>query len=462
MSVTEQFDVIVIGMGPGGEEVAEQLATAGLRVAAVEERLVGGECPYWACIPTKAIVRAGDALAEARRVPGLAGTASVTPDWTPVARRLRDVITDDWDDRIAVERFEGKGGRLFRGRGRLAGPGKVAVGDVVVEASRAVVIGTGTSPAIPPIPGLADVEYWTNRETVRAERLPRSLLIMGGGAVGLEFAQVIARFGVEVTVVEAADRVLALEEPEASELISDVFARDGVTVLTGARVESAGRQGDLVRLTLAGGTTLVGERLLVATGRRTNLHDVGLETIGLDPAQRFLTVDERLRVAPGVWAVGDVTGRGAFTHVAVYQARIAIADILGRHTPGADYRALPRVTFTDPEVGAVGLTEAGARQNGIPTRSGTAPLSGTTRGFIHGPGSDGFIKLVEDADRGVLVGGTTAGPSGGEMLSMLSVAVAAQVPTDRLRHMIYAYPTFHRGVEGALAGLSEAAGAAAR
>jgi pyruvate/2-oxoglutarate dehydrogenase complex dihydrolipoamide dehydrogenase (E3) component len=455
--VTEKLDVIVIGMGPGGEEVAEQLAAAGLAVAGVEHNLVGGECPYWGCIPSKAIIRAADALAEARRVPLLAGAASVTPDWAPVARRLRDVITDNWNDRVAVERFERKGGHFYRGTGRLVGPGRVAVGDTVLEASRAVVIGTGTSAAIPPIPGLDQVEYWTNREIIETERLPASLLVMGGGAVGLELAQAAARFGTRVTVVEALDRILALEEPEASKLIQTVFEREGIEVLTGARVESASKAEGGVRLTLAGGRELEAERVLVATGRRANLRDLGLETVGLDPAERFIPVDDHLRAAPGIWAVGDVTGKGAFTHVAVYQARIAIADILRRANPVADYAALPRVTFTDPEVGAVGLTESQARKQSLRIRTGYSPLSDSTRGFIHGPGNDGFIKLIEDADSGVLIGGTTSGPSGGEMLSMLSVAVAGKVPTERLRHMIWAYPTFHRGIEGALQALAEPA-----
>ncbi|HEY4866856.1 MAG TPA: NAD(P)/FAD-dependent oxidoreductase [Candidatus Dormibacteraeota bacterium] len=455
--MTEKLDVIVIGMGPGGEEVAEQLAAAGLAVAGVEHNLVGGECPYWGCIPSKAIIRAADALAEARRVPLLAGAASVTPDWAPVARRLRDVITDNWNDRVAVERFERKGGHFYRGTGRLVGPGRVAVGDTILEASRAVVIGTGTSAAIPPIPGLDQVEYWTNREIIETERLPASLLVMGGGAVGLELAQAAARFGTRVTVVEALDRILALEEPEASKLIQTVFEREGIEVLTGARVESASKAEGGVRLTLAGGRELEAERVLVATGRRANLRDLGLETVGLDPAERFIPVDDHLRAAPGIWAVGDVTGKGAFTHVAVYQARIAIADILRRANPVADYAALPRVTFTDPEVGAVGLTESQARKQSMRIRTGYSPLSDSTRGFIHGPGNDGFIKLIEDADSGVLIGGTTSGPSGGEMLSMLSVAVAGKVPTERLRHMIWAYPTFHRGIEGALQALAEPA-----
>lgn len=454
--MNEKFDVIVIGMGPGGEEVAEQLADGGLRVAGVEKNLVGGECPYWGCIPSKTIIRAANALAEGRRIPLLSGTSTVTPDWAPVARRLRE-ITDSWDDRAAVERFERKGGHFFRGLGRLAGPGKVEVGDTVLEATRGIVIGTGTSPAVPPIAGLDGVEFWTNREAIETERLPASLLVMGGGAIGVELAQAFARLGVRVTVVEASDRMLALEEPEGSQVLAEVFQREGIEVLTGARVESAAKAGGGTRLTLAGGRTLEAERLLIATGRRANLRDLGLETVGLDPGQRFLPVDDRLQVAPGLWGIGDVTGKGAFTHVAVYQARIVIAELLGRPGPAADYRALPRVTFTDPEIGAVGLTEAQARNQGIRVRSGFSPLSASTRGYIHGPGNDGFIKLVEDAERGVLLGGSTAGPSGGEMVSMLCVAVAMEVPTERLRHMIWAYPTFHRGIEGALQALGEPA-----
>jgi pyruvate/2-oxoglutarate dehydrogenase complex dihydrolipoamide dehydrogenase (E3) component len=456
--VRERFDVIVIGMGPGGEEVAEQLAAAGLAVAGVEKSLVGGECPYWGCIPSKTIIRAANALAEGRRIPGLAGGATITPDWAPVARKLREQITDNWDDKVAVERFEGKGGHFFRGHGRLSGQGKVQVGDAELEATRAIVINTGTEPAVPPIPGLDSVEYWTNREAIETDRLPGSLLVMGGGAIGVELSHAFARFGVKVTVVEAASRLLSVEDPEASELLAHVFEREGIEVLTGSRVESVAKsEGGGTRLNLAGGRSVEAERLLVATGRRPNLRDLGLETVGLDPAMRILPVDDHLRVAPGIWGIGDITGKGAFTHVSVYQARIAIADILRKPTPPADYSALPRVTFTDPEIGAVGLTEAQAREKGIRVRSGSIPLSATTRGFLHGPGNDGFIKLIEDADRGVLVGGSTAGPSGGEMISMLSVAVAAGVPTERLRHMIWAYPTFHRGIEGALQALGEPA-----
>lgn len=454
--MSERFDVVVIGLGPGGEEVAERLAEAGLKVAGIDSTLVGGECPYWGCIPSKTIIRAGNALAEARRIPQLAGASSVTPNWAPVARRLREE-TDDWDDRAAVERFQRLGGTFLRGQARLAGPDAVAVEDAQLEASRAIVIATGTSASVPPLPGLAEAGYWINRDVIEMKQLPASLVVLGGGAIGVELAQALHRFGVEVTVVEAADRLLAVEEPEASDMLAKVFAAEGIGVRTGAAVRSVSRRDGRILLSLEGGEEVAAERLLVSTGRRANLRGLGLEAAGLDPSARFISVDDRMRAAPGIWSVGDVTGQGAFTHVAVYQARIAIDDILGRDGPAADYSGLPRVTFTDPEIGAAGLTERQAIERGMRVRAGVVPLGKVTRGWIHGPGAEGFIKLVEDADRGVLVGGTTAGPSGGEMLSMLTVAVSCGVPTEKLRHLIYAYPTFHRGIEGALQALEEVA-----
>jgi pyruvate/2-oxoglutarate dehydrogenase complex dihydrolipoamide dehydrogenase (E3) component len=459
--VSEQVDVVVIGMGVGGGGAAEDLAEAGLEVVGIDRGLVGGECPYWGCIPTKMMIRASNALAEARRVGELAGTSTVEPDWSPVAARIRDEATDDWNDRVAVERFEGKGGRFVRGNGRLDGPGRVAVDGDVFEARRGIVVATGTRAAAPPIPGLDGVDYWTNREAVEAKELPESLLVLGGGAIGLELSQVFARFGVRVTIVEAAPRLLTPEEPESSELIADVLRREGIEVHVGANVEAARTDNGRAVLTLAGddGATreLTADRLLVATGRRANLAAVGAASVGLDEDARGIPVDDHLRV-PGVerlWGVGDVTGVGAFTHIAVYQGRIATADILGRNPAPADYRALPRVTFTDPEVGSVGASEAKAREDGISVRVGSAAASASTRGWIHKAGNDGFIKLVEDADRGQLVGATSVGPVGGEVLGMLTLAVHERVPTDHLRQMIYAYPTFHRGIEDALRDLAD-------
>jgi pyruvate/2-oxoglutarate dehydrogenase complex dihydrolipoamide dehydrogenase (E3) component len=448
--MTENVDVVVIGMGPGGEDAAGSLAEAGLKVVGIEKTLVGGECPYWGCVPSKMMIRAADLLAEARRIPGVAGAATVTPDWSPVARRIRDQATDNWDDKVAVERFEGKGGIFVRGRGALTEPGKVTVNGATYAASRAIVIATGTSPSIPPVPGLDRVPYWTNHEAIEADSLPASLIVLGGGAVGLELGQVFARFGVSVTVVEALDRLLPLEEPEAGQTVAEVLEREGIKIRVGAGAVRASEDGDGITLTLANGEAFSAERLLVATGRKANLDGLGIDTIGLDSTARWIRADAHMRVTDGVWAVGDVTGEGAFTHVAMYQSAIATADILGQEAAPADYRALPQVTFTDPEVGSVGLTEAEARRQLVNVRTGAALVAHSARGWIHGPGNEGFIKLVEDSDRAVLVGATSVGPRGGEVLSMLGLAIKAEVPVSTLRGMIYAYPTFYRGIEDAL------------
>ncbi|MBA3399965.1 MAG: NAD(P)/FAD-dependent oxidoreductase [Acidimicrobiia bacterium] len=448
------IDVVVLGMGPGGEDVAGDLASAGLSVVGIDAGLVGGECPYWGCIPSKMMVRAADLLAEARRIPGFAGSSTVTPDWAPVAARIRAEATDDWDDTVAVDRFVGKGGTFVRGRGRLVARDVVEVDGHRYQATRAVVVATGTSAAIPPIPGLAGTPYWTNHAAIEAAELPASMIVLGGGAVGAELTQVYARFGVEVTLVEAAERLLPLEEPEAGELVAGVFRADGVDVVTGTSATEVSHDGTF-HVVLADGREVVAERLLVATGRRVDLAAIGAEILGIDVnSARALPVDEHLRVIDGVWAVGDVTGHGAFTHIAMYQSKIATADILGEpHTP-AEYTAVPRVTFTDPEVGSVGLTVQAARDAGIDVAIGRAEVPSTARGWLHKTGNEGFIQLVADRQRGVLVGATSIGPSGGEVLGLLTLAVHARTPIEQLRTMIYAYPTFHRGIEDALRGLA--------
>jgi pyruvate/2-oxoglutarate dehydrogenase complex dihydrolipoamide dehydrogenase (E3) component len=274
--------------------------------------------------------------------------------------------------------------------------------------------------------------------------------VLGGGTIGCELAQVFARFDSRVTVVESADRLLSAEEPEAGRMLAEVFAGEGVAVLVGATVTAVRHDEHGFTLDLDDGEQLAARRLLVATGRGADLAALGVGAAGLDEQARRLPVDERMRAAPGVWALGDLTGKGEFTHVSMYQAEIVVREILGESGPAADYRALPRVTFTDPEIAAVGLTEARAAERGIAVRTGSTRLSTTARGWIHKAGNDGFIKLVADADRGTLVGATSAGPAGGEVLGALAVAVHGEVPVRRLRHMIYAYPTFHRGIEDAL------------
>ncbi len=449
------FDVIVIGMGPGGEHVAGTLAERGLRVLGVDHGLVGGECPYWGCIPSKMVIRAADALQEARRVPALAGgLGELRPDWSIVAKRIRDEATDDWDDRAAVERFTGKGGVFVRGTGRITGPGHVEVDGTTYAARRGIVVNTGTRPAVPPIDGLGDVDHWTNHDLLEATTLPETLIVLGGGAIGCELGQAVARFGVEVTIVEAGPRLLGPEEPEAGATLQEVLEAEGLTVRVGVGAERVVAEPGGVAVTLAGGEVVRAERLLVATGRSADLAAAGLGSVGVDVEARTVDVDERCRVADGVWAIGDITGKGAFTHVSMYQAGVVIRDILGDEGPAADYSALPHVTFTDPEVGSVGLTEAQARERLGRVTVGTTPLGETARGWIHQEGNEGFIKLVADAERGVLVGATAMGPYAGEVLGALAVAVHAQVPLHTLRSMIYAYPTFHRGIEDALGRLA--------
>lgn len=451
----KSYDVAVIGMGPGGEHVAGTLAEHGLRVLGIDNGLVGGECPYWGCIPSKMMIRAANTLAEARRVAQLAGnTVDIQPDWAPVARRIREEATDNWDDRVAVERFVGKGGTFVRGKGRLTGPGRVEVDGVSYAVTRGVVVATGSKPAIPPITGLDQVPFWTNHEAVETKELPASMIVLGGGAIGCELAQVFSRFGVQVSVVEAAEHLLPMEEPEAGELLQGVFESEGMKVHVGMAAHRVDSDGAGVAVELDGGLVLHAERLLVATGRRADPAAAGLDTVGVDPTARTAPIDERCRVADGVWAVGDITGQGAFTHVAMYQAGIVIGEILGEDGPAADYRALPRVTYTDPEVGSVGLTEQQARERLTSVLVGSTNVPSTARGWIHKVGNEGLIKLIADTDRGVLVGATAMGPTGGEVLGALTVAVHAQVPLDTLRSMIYAYPTFHRGIEDALRGLS--------
>jgi pyruvate/2-oxoglutarate dehydrogenase complex dihydrolipoamide dehydrogenase (E3) component len=476
MTATD-FDVIVLGLGPGGEEVAGRVAETGRSVLGIDSGLVGGECPYYGCIPSKMLLRGAELLAEARRVEGSAGHATVQPDFTPVATRIRDEATDNWDDRVAVERLEHAGGTFARGAGRLAGrdaDGRlvVTVAERTFRAPR-VVVATGTAPAVPPIDGLRELRatgtgpdgpVWTNREAVKAERAPASLVVLGGGAIGCELAQGFARFGSRVTVVEAAPRILMPEEPEASTVIADVFRREGITVCEGIAAQRVEAGGDGVQLALADGSTVTGEKVLVAAGRVPNLAGIGLETVGLDPSARSLPVDEHMRVlrgeppheAPleGVYAVGDITGRGAFTHVSVWQARVLVAHLLGREEPYGGYRGLAWATFTDPEVGRVGMSEQQARDAGLRVRTGGEPIASSTRGWIHGPGNDGFVKLVEDADRGVLVGATVVSPYGGELLGMLTLAVHAQVPVATLASMHYAFPTLHRAVLDAVRALS--------
>ncbi len=465
-------DVIVLGLGPGGEAVAGELAAAGLSVVGVESRLVGGECPYFGCVPSKMMIRAANTLAEARRVPGLAGHASAVPDFSLVARRIRTEATDNWDDSVAARRFTDKGGRLVRGTGRLAGPRTVKVlksdgGEATFTARRAVVLNPGTNPAVPDVPGLAGTPFWTNREALRAEAAPASLIVVGAGPIGAELAQAFARFGTRVTVVARGPRMVPREEPEASELLAEVFRGEGIEVLTDTNITRVAHAGGRFTVELSNASSpdgaghhlapLTADRLLVATGRTSTLGALALDAAGIAwDGRNPPAVDGHLQVADGLYLIGDAAGAGAFTHVSMYHANIVAGRILGQHFQRPDRgttesHAVPRVTFTDPEIGAVGLTERQAREAGVNVRVGFTDLAASSRGWIHR--AQGSIKLVEDAGSGTLVGAASVGPAGGEVLSMLTLAVHARIPVATLKTMVYAYPTFHRAVASALDGL---------
>jgi pyruvate/2-oxoglutarate dehydrogenase complex dihydrolipoamide dehydrogenase (E3) component len=452
-----EHDLIVIGLGPGGEEVAQRTADAGLDVLSIDRRLVGGECPYWGCVPSKVMVRAGNSLAEAARAIGLAGDGTMTPVWSRAADRVREV-TGDWDDAVAVQRHVDRGETFVRGDARIVGPREVEIAGERYTARRGIVIATGGAPAIPPIPGLRDVDFWTNREAIESQAAPASMVVLGGGAIGLELAQAYHRFGTEVTIVEAAPRVLSMEEPEQGDELGRMLAAEGMAVHAGvgATAVAAGSGGG-VDVTLADGSIVTGERLLVATGRRVDLASLGVEAVGIDPSAPGIPVDEHLRAGDGIWSVGDVTGVAGFTHVAVYQGRIAAADILGEEHEAADYTAVPRVTFTDPEVASVGLSEREARERGVEVRVGMAKTVESARGYIHGPGAEyGVTKVIVDAASGAVLGASTMGPGAGEIVGIFLLAVREGLSAGALRELIYPYPTFLRGIEPAIRHVSGA------
>jgi pyruvate/2-oxoglutarate dehydrogenase complex dihydrolipoamide dehydrogenase (E3) component len=442
---TVECDVVVLGLGPGGEHVAIKLARAGLDVMGIEDRLVGGECPYYGCVPSKMMIAAAHMIADVHKVARFGGRAEVEPDWATVARRIREEATDDWDDAVAVKRLEDSGARFHRGRGVLDGPGRVRVGGTTYVARKGVVLNTGTRPAAPPIDGLEGTSYWTNRDAVTVTELPASLVVLGGGPIGCEFAQVFARYGVDVTVVEVADRLIAVEEPEASEALTKAFTDEGITVLAGATVDSVAHDDDGFTLQVDG-KPVRAEKLLVAAGRQANLDFVGLDTVGLPDDLKVVETDERMRAGERLWAIGDITGKGAYTHVSMYQAAVVVRDALGEDGPWADYRAVPRVTFTEPEVASVGMSEEAARDAGLDVAVSTGDLG--ARGWL--AKEQGVIKLVADRKRGVLVGGCVVAESGGEILSMLEAAVHAEIQVSTLLPMHFAYPTYHRALEHAL------------
>ncbi len=433
--MSERYDVVVLGAGPGGRNTAQKLVGEGLSVAMCEGELVGGECPFWACIPTKGLLRPVEAREEARRVPGLE-----VPDarWAEV-REYRDYLNSGLDDSSKVKAYADMGIEVIKDHGRITGPGRVQAGERELEAGD-IVIATGTSATIPPIEGLDQVDYWTNREASALDEVPESTVVLGGGPVGLEFAQMLSRFGSKVTLVEGADRLLSREEAEVSEFIAELLAEEGIDVRVGEQAESVAPGGDGVELTV-GSETISAERLLLAVGRTPRVEGLGLDTVGIEPGEKGIAIDSYCQAADNVYAVGDVTGISPFTHVAAYQGWVAAECILGRGHE-TDYKAIPRVVFSDPEIAAVGLSAEQAREQGIDVATAEVDISKADRAETFGKGLKGRAGVVADRERGVLVGAWAVAPLASEWIHHSVLAVKAQVPLDTLRDSMMQFPTF--------------------
>jgi len=446
----DRFHVVVIGMGPGGEAAAGRLLDAGKRVAIVERELIGGECAYWACIPSKTLLRAPEARAEAARA---AGVATPALDW-PELRDYHDYMVRHLDDTAQVRGYQQAGATVIKGGARLAGPGRVEAGGEFLEADH-VVIATGSQPVRPEIDGLDQVPVWTSREATNVRDIPSRVLLAGGSAVGVELGQFFARMGAQVTIVQRAGRLVDREDARVGELARDALAADGVTVHTGRTAARARPTGGGAVITLDDGTETETDVVILGAGRRPVTAGLGLDAVGITPGTRGeIPVDEHCRAAGGLWAIGDVTGVSLFTHVATYQGRVVAANILGRERT-ASYQGIPRVVFADPEIAAVGLTTAQARDRDIDVAaSEVAMADAVDRSWTYERDPRGALGLLADRRRRVLVGAWAVAPLASEWIHQAALAIRAQIPIDTLLDQVAQYPTYSGGY---LAGLEKLA-----
>lgn len=444
--MAERYDAIVLGMGPGGEVAASRLLAAGRRVAVVERELIGGECGYWACIPSKTLLRPPEAREEVSRAAGVGGAGL---DW-PETRDYRDFMIRGLDDGKQVEGYERQGALVVKGEARVVGPGRVEVDGQVLEADH-LVVATGSDAVVPPVDGLADVPVWTNREATTLRELPGRAVLVGGSATGVELGLFLARYGVEATVVQRPGRLLNREDPRVGELLEGYLTGAGVRVRTGVTARRARRDGADTVLELDDGTEVRADVVILGTGRSPRTSGLGLESAGVRLGEHGeVLVDEHCRAAEGVWAVGDVTAVLPFTHVAKYQARVATDTMLG--TPrAARYEGIPRVVFTDPEVAAVGLTGDQARERGLRTLRAELDLAAAiARPWTYERDPRGHLGLLADADERVLLGAWAVGPQASEWIHQASLAVRARIPLEVLLDQVAQFPTYSEGYLAAL------------